>query len=344
MNILIDIFPLALIPLFLCGCSFARGKGHFHDDYLSPETGRAERGFFAVTVILHHISQQTASGLLLPRFLYVGNLPVSVFFFLSGYGLIKQLSRNRDYGRKVLKKRIPAMLLPFACVIAAVTLLYALMGDPRSPLELVAYVFTGDIFLCILWYFAVITVFYLLFGLLSLLLHGDVRRTALAMLACCVLYTLLLFRSGAGEWLYNTCHLLIIGMLWAVYEKELLRFIDRWYYPLMLLCLTLFCLIFTGYDRFFPSPTPAVHLAVALVRNAAFSLGFILVTRKLKPGNAVLRFLGDISLELYAVQVAVLKLFHCDLCCVGNDLAYAFLVLAVTILLSYLIRTIKKRI
>lgn len=344
MNCLIDIFPLALVPLLLYGCRFEKKAGLFYDDYLSQETGVAARGFFALTVILHHISQQISGGILFPRFLYIGNLPVSVFFFFSGYGLIRQLEKNRDYGKKVLRKRIVSMLIPFTCVILAVSAIYALIGDPHSPIELVGYVFKGDIFLCILWYFIVISFFYLLFGVFAVLFRGNTRLTVCAMLAGYILYTLLIMKINAGEWFCNTSHVLIIGMLWALCEKKLLRFTDRFYYPLVLLCIGVFGVIFTQYDRIFAlSPTPAMHLLIALVRNASFTLGFVLVTRKLKIKNSALTFLGSISLELYAVHIVMLKFFHCDLCFIENNFAYAALVLSSTILISFAIHTAFRR-
>lgn len=48
------------------------------------------RGFFAMIIILFHLSQQITSGMLFKVMGEMGYLAVAIFFCLSGYGLLTQ--------------------------------------------------------------------------------------------------------------------------------------------------------------------------------------------------------------------------------------------------------------
>ena len=83
-------------------------KKEFNDDFLSLDTMKSLRGFAAIGVILHHISQEQVfqqEGILLP-FVNAGAYFVSIFFFASGYGLLKSFNSKPDYLKGFIKKRI----------------------------------------------------------------------------------------------------------------------------------------------------------------------------------------------------------------------------------------------
>ena len=77
MDRLIDLLPVLLAGLLLHKCSIVKPAGALREDHLSPRSCLSARGFFAVTVIMHHIAQYTSSGLLFHRFEYLGNMPYS---------------------------------------------------------------------------------------------------------------------------------------------------------------------------------------------------------------------------------------------------------------------------
>lgn len=109
-------------------------------------------------------------------------------------------------------------------------------------------------------------------------------------------------------------------------------------------CIVGFALIFTQYDSIYAlCPTAAFHLALAVLRNMFFTLGFVLITMKLRFGNRALELLGKVSMELYAVQLIPLDLFHSEAIWIESDLIYALAVLFTTITFFLLIYAIKKK-
>ncbi len=110
-------------------------KNEFNDDFLSLDTMKSLRGFAAIGVILHHISQEQVfqmEGILLP-FVNAGAYFVSIFFFASGYGLLKSLDSKPNYLKGFVKKRIvKSIVVPYYVDI----LLYgAFIALVRLPMD-----------------------------------------------------------------------------------------------------------------------------------------------------------------------------------------------------------------
>ena len=57
------------------------------------------KGFLALTVVLCHLGLFYGDGKILNHFVFLGNLSVGVFFFLSGYALMLQYMKKDDYSR-----------------------------------------------------------------------------------------------------------------------------------------------------------------------------------------------------------------------------------------------------
>ena len=113
-----------ILALFIWGGKFAGfKKDHFHEDSSSLDSMKSLRGFAAIGVILHHISQEQAFQWAnnfgakpgeLSIFVNAGYLFVAIFFFCSGFGLIKSLETKPDYMNCFLKKRVlKTLVIPY---------------------------------------------------------------------------------------------------------------------------------------------------------------------------------------------------------------------------------------
>ena len=113
-----------LVLVILYGGKFAFGKNKFNDDFLSLEATKCLRGLAAIGVILHHISQESAFQKVreLSIFVNAGFYFVAIFFFCSGFGLIKSLKSKPNYFDGFLKNRVlKTIVVPFyVCVLILV--------------------------------------------------------------------------------------------------------------------------------------------------------------------------------------------------------------------------------
>ncbi len=317
-----DMFPIALLLIGISGAKQAASGPPVGTGYLSTENTKRCRGFFALVVVLHHLSQRTEAGLLLRVFTKLGNPATAVFFFLSGYGLQKSyLEKQGSYSRGFLLRRFRSVLLPYMTV----TLLYRLIhGGGRS---LSGNVLAGDPTLPFSWYLISILSFYLVFWLL-MRLCGE--RYSLMILGGCVwnlCYTAFCVKMGYGAWWYTASHLLPIGMCWAVYEERLVDIVGktngRWALAAGLLPAAAWVL--SG-SRVLPASL------LAGIRAVLFVLGILLVSMKVRVGNRVLDFLGGISLEIYLTQGLFMDCLRGASLYLESDLMYSVLVLTGTVL------------
>ena len=109
------ILLLSLLFIWLCLATFNHKAqlGAF-----SVEATLPLRGLLAFGIVLHHISlrvtQQFSDMPVMDQFALWGAPIVAVFFFLSGYGLMKSLQvKGPSYLAGFLKKRLSKVALPF---------------------------------------------------------------------------------------------------------------------------------------------------------------------------------------------------------------------------------------
>ena len=333
-----DLLLPALALLALWRCRAVRPLSALYEDALSREACLPLRGLMALAVLLHHIAQQTAAGRFFRLFLYVGVLPVSVFFFLSGYGLMRGCLTGRYEQKRFLLRRLTPLLALTLLALCLYALCAAAAGDPLGPSALLGRFLAADPILIILWYVPVIALFYLAFALFLRLFALRPGRLLLAMALFCLGWQLLLGLRGAGQWWINSCHLLVFGMAWALFEQRLRPLVRRAWLPLFLACALGFLLLWKYFDPLFAlRPSYGTRLLILLVRGVLFTAGCFLLLGKLRLGNPALRFLGERALALYVLQILPLYLFRSALLWIGDDLLYALAVIAADVLAALLL-------
>lgn len=334
MSAYIDLLPLVLVLLFLWKAIPVRPLKSFNDSYLNIKPCRSSRGFMAIMVILHHLSQQTESGIILQMFRLFGNLPVSVFFFLSGYGLMKkQLSANKQY-KALIKEKIPLLLFPLLIVLIIMYFIMQLTFSMQLSFGMIfELIVKGDPILVIYWYMLLIPLLYLAFAAAAFFFESKPGGIVLFMSLFTVIFIVPGNHLGLGQWWYNTCHLFTVGIIWAAYEKNILNFSQKHYYLCLFASGLGFIFVWQYFDLLFAIwPVQEMRLIISLVRNLCFALAFVFVTMKLRLGNSILDMLGSVSLELYLLHPVFLLLFRNSLIYISDDFIFCVAVLLSTII------------
>lgn len=339
MSKLIDLLPLALALLLFWKAAPVHPLSSFHNSYMSIAPCRSVRGFMAMFVILHHLSQQTECGYLMQMFRLFGNLPVSVFFFLSGYGLMKKHLQSEKFCREILRRKLPLLLLPLLIALLICYILKQVTFSMQiSPMFMMQQLINGDPILVIYWYMLLIPVLYLAFSLSS----RFFPKQRSAPVFCMLLFTLIVILLGnhisLGQWWYNTCHLFTVGLIWAAFEDEISAFVKKYYWLCLIFSGALFLFVWQYFDLLFALwPTQEMRLIISLVRNLAFTLSFIFVTMKLRFSNPILDTLGKVSLELYLLHPVFLLLFRNEVICIADDVLFCLAVISGSIIFSLLL-------
>lgn len=264
------------------------GKIELHSDSTSLEVTKCLRGIAAIGVILHHISQQSAFQYangwgkpgVLSMFVNAGYYFVAIFFFCSGFGLIKSLNTKADYLNGFIKKRIvKTIVVPFYVNVLIYAVFHLVCGTKLAPGRWICNFLGLTLMNEYAWFPIVLTILYFAFYII----FKHVKNRNLAFF----LMFLIIFLQGVffcfnghfawwagpenwwlgnssvvpkwwmgdkviwffGEWWVNSSIAFLIGMIFAQNESA----IRKWFGKLYVLKLILFIfafIVFSGVSGF----------------------------------------------------------------------------------------------
>lgn len=295
-SLMIDLLMAALGVLILWGGRIAK-KGEFNDDYLSRTQTAYVKGVLALLIIYHHVAQRMLLGVAFHALRHIGGMLVSVFFFYSGYGLMKSYLTKPDYRSTYLHRRLPSILIPYLLSNGIYWLAYRTVGVNFTIPWLIEELSYGGLLVRYSWYVAVIVLFYVGFYLLMFLRRNKaamILGASAFLMACDAVF---IHREFPEFW-YSTSHILIVGMLWASYEDQILQFIKSHYLPVVAVCT-----VAVG-ALFLISRPYSWHVGRAMRGTMYVFFVVLLVTLSMKVsvGNKWLGFAGKLSFEIYLYQ------------------------------------------
>lgn len=235
-----------------------------------------------------------------------GSWVVSVFFFITGYGLMVSYRRKgRDYLRGFIPHRLGKLLPPFLLAMTAWLLLMKLLRghDFFTPFLGLAH---GDTPLPHSWFVYAILLFYLFFYLVARLMPKPLHIIA-ALWVLSTLYIIALRALHFGGWWYISVYALNVGFTYAHYESRARAWLERkpWH-PVAAAFVMLGLLVLPKVVVMAAMPfAPAGFAFRTTVKLIGIVLPLFLVLCVYVMGmwqGRILRFLGTISYEIYLVQ------------------------------------------
>lgn len=246
----------------------------------SVDTAKCLQGFCALCVVLHHLSQNKDFSKydVLGVFENIGYLFVAVFFFCSGFGLVRSYDTKKNYLDGFVKKRMVPILVAFFVMNLIYALYRLLNGEHFPPVQWI----TGILGLVLLnnqaWYVIVILIMYTIFYVCFKNIKN--RKISFAIVFASILVQGSIFcvlghfawwskpdswqellRGGGswwqsfgmlwfqGEWWVNSTVAFLVGMLVANYFESILVFLGKKYW-LKFFVLALICIVTFEFSRF----------------------------------------------------------------------------------------------
>lgn len=310
----------------------------FFDRILSKEI----RGFLAIFIIFHQtVITMVNFGVreeLMKEFMnyyYYGILAVAFFFFSSGFGLVKRWLTDKDYTKGFMKRRIFTVLVPYF-ICNYIYLTEALLGNIRygnhfTFTEVICAFFGLFLVNNQMWFAVEIMILYVAFRII----FGKVRKAGTGIILTTVVVLIMVtigLLSGhsqsmimsywfKGEWWYNTILMFPVGMLYAYKEEKVNSVIRKAFTAIILSSSVLFVLldyihrglverqIYYIDDR--NNLQGILYRLEGLSEETVLELVFIIlvitIVSKVRIGNAVLKFMGKISLETIMLNYLMIE-------------------------------------
>lgn len=364
---MLSMYMVFLLVVLVWGCKRAK-KGTFHEDFLSYPIIKGVQGFAALAVVLHHVTQdvtqygQHYKGII-NVFVDAGVLFTGLFFFCSGYGLIVSMKEKENYLDGFLKKRLPAVVIPFYICNFLFILVNLLVGSQTKPLELLGCLTGVILWNDQMWFIVELTILYIMFYFSFRKRESDAAGLK-KMAVCMVIMNVVSFLLGHdgmpdtkglwffGEWWYNTTWLFFVGMVVAMYYDKITAFARKnykWLLPVGIVAFiglhaaTTWMLSHVGYWTEYPGHRGYLEKLVTFLVQCpmviVFDLTFVLISMKLQFKNKVLSFFGVIALEMYLLQnIFISKLTYV----IDNDAFFFAAVYGATIVLAILVNKLDR--
>lgn len=259
----ITVFYYIAFALIVFAGGSRAAKGTCNSEFLSPRATKSLQGFAAIGVLSHHLAQREIFEKQLGEiqaFTYIGFLFVGIFFFVSGYGLIKSLDTKPNYLDGFLKKRCVPILVTYYVMNAFCIIWHLLLGTKMSASEWICKITGVALLNDNAWFVPVILIMYLAFYFIFKNVKN--RKTAFALIFLVVaaqigwflfnkhfpwwlgekdwwkgsgLWTAPWWKKPValwyeGEWWVNSTICFFVGMLVAQNEKKFFEFFSKFYW------------------------------------------------------------------------------------------------------------------
>ncbi|MBE6992940.1 MAG: acyltransferase [Ruminococcaceae bacterium] len=335
---LTDTVTLAYILLLVSAVRPAKGA-----DCLSKDSTVSMRGLFALTVVLHHLSAYAYSGLTFPIFSYVGFISVSVFFFLSGYGLMTRYGQQgRGYLKSVLTNRIPRLVAIYLITTVVYALVFMVMGY-KVTLRYVLWSFVSGSPLALnSWYILALLLLYLMFCAVFAL-FGKRKGLSLTMMATMTLcYILVLHKLGYDYHWYMSVPGFAVGIIWAASRESIHAMAEKKWWLWTIAAAVVFWLVYRLSGLTMIWSIPGLNLGSRLAAAATFPVLVVLLSMKLKLGGKLLNFMGGISLELYLFHGLVYAFLRSSVVYISNDALWVWLSVVLSVAVAFIFNRVFK--
>lgn len=325
------LFIFCIIVLY--ALSFFSGKKDL--EIFGKEKVIPLKGISAILIVVHHLSFQTHW---LSTFYSWGAPIVSIFLFISGYGLMKSYrSKGEVYlSAFVLNRIVKSLLLPFALA----WLLYRIINynsAPDIPTALGDLLVNGHTLLPFSWYVFAILLFYLSFYAVCKILSRRVKSTILILFCIVVGYIALTKHLGYERCWHISSLAFPFGILYAEYEMKFHRF---WSTSIIRYYLTVpVCLLLIALCVFTKNETAYMLVYVLIPFTIACLFSKVNVERLNESGPV--RVISGISYEIYLCQGISMSLLRGNYLSIHSDMLYILFTLLLTILLAYGIKKLK---
>lgn len=272
---------------------------------LSIQKTNALKGILAICVLISHLYSIFHFESKILNWVVgslMGYLSVSLFFFLSGYGLESSYEKKKDtYIEKFMKRKI----IPFYTIYVILVGIYVGMrfitGENISFSDIIKSLIYGGTVVKFGWFLQTILVLYLIFWMSYQVNEGGKYKILLCTIGeivfCIGSYV---FEMDTTWYATSVCFLL--GVYWKYFEKGIVKKMERLAVRIAFVGV---CLCFAGIGILIANNLfsgRSSDMVQIMVTSIFFTIALILIVLDIKIENIVTDRLGKISFEIYVLQ------------------------------------------
>jgi probable poly-beta-1,6-N-acetyl-D-glucosamine export protein len=329
-----------ILPFIVLYRSKRLTKFHYNDNFLSKKNTVQVKGLMIIIIVLHHLSKKlTYVGLMFP-FKGIGYLAVSMFFFLSGYGLMESRKTKNDFFKSFFSRRFNKVYLPFFLInILTVAVYSIILGYKYTIYEVIHYAMGIKLIDDITWFIIVILMYYLLYYVFFSLFLPELAVKFLIISS--LIYSFFCFYIGTGSWWYNSSFCFPIGVYVSLNYKNIVTMLMSKNYIKMIYFLIIVSGILYILSKHFD--IFITRIVFEITSSVVFIICSLLLLFKTELNSRVLTFFGLISYEIYLLHMKLYSLYYNSNVIGGyNIFYYVIMLIIISLIFSKMVEYINK--
>lgn len=286
-------------------------------NYTSKESFDALKGYLALCILVHHLSQFTnlGAGTYIGIFLnLLGHYTVVGFIFLSGFGLLTSYKvKGMTYIKEFPKKRLLPYYATYAFTVVIYYIFWKIFGSHISILQLVKSFTIGETIISFGWYLQLTLWLYIAFWILySLKLKDTVKSVLTGLFTVLFLVLSVVFQLNILRCIPVLSF--AFGFFYAYNKEKMTNILSK--YRILIIPVSFAAILL----RYKADNIVDLNPFVSLVVFGLADIGFIFIIMfllmlftKISPivlKNPISHFLSRISKEIYMCQGLVLSTLY----------------------------------
>ena len=299
-------------------CSFNERVSTFNKEHVSTL-----KGVMAISIVAFHLFYQTDDWLFM--FSSWGAPIVSMFYFISGYGLaLNYRAKGNEYLSHFFKHRIwESLILPFLLVWVVNRII---SGNISMSLldELIKLLMYGETTLPYSWYVFSILLFYILFYMIA-----SKKNVVIISFLCVFLYIALTVSLSYERCWYISALAFPLGIFYFKYEERICALwnVPVKYYVTVPLCLLLTAACVISKNEF-----------CYLFAYIFIPIVIVCLCAKIQIYNRNIQWISNVSYEIYLCQGVSMILLRGNYFFVKSDFLYIIATFVLTLFMAYCIK------
>ena len=292
----LNLFTVYLLLILLWNIRWVK----FNTDYLSLSTTDYFKGWFAVAIVLIHLSSllNTPWALFHPFERASSYFILAAFLFFSGFGSQKRHMSVPNYASNFLWRRLSKIFVPYLLVSICYFFIQMCYGE-QLEFHLIFFPWLqGKTLVPPGWFLFYLAAFYVAFYGLMKCFKQNYKAIFIGTIVYCILWVIFCFMLGYGRrWFFNIAAL-PLGIFCAWKQDLVTRLLKKSYKWLFMATTVAICFIVWAFHWKYLLPYYVLYNASSVL----FVIVLLLFSAKFQIGNRELSFLGNIYLEVYLVQ------------------------------------------
>lgn len=329
---MIIIYALFII-LFLFSNRF-KIKG-FNENYISKNSTTIINGLFVITVLFSHFNSYIIPSNIYDKCLVtilnsIGQLMVTSFLFYSGFGIYESIKNKKNYMKSFFKNRFLSTYFSFFVTVLLFLFINFILNN-NYDIKTILLSFTGyesignsNWYMFCIFYLYIVT---MICFCNSFKLSNIYRILLVSLLSIIYIAIITKFKS---YYYASTILCYPFGMLYSYYKEKLWEYIKKYYYLILLMLIMIFAI---GYYIVRQNSSIYLYNIYAIV----FVLLVVFISMKLETNNKVYYWIGSNVFYIYMLQRIPMNIFKGH---IKNNYLYFAIVLAMTVILSFLLNKI----